>query len=399
MAFNLKNRQPAPPEEDEGIGNLPWDDIPEDTEIDNSPGEGESGESCPDDNPPMPIPDELADPTLLKSNTVATQSWVFRIFMCIWGWTKFFATKSLQVVNDIRASFIKACEVHADRLYTQKLTIIDNNGKPAEVFVHNGKLQINYPFEKVFFYPGSEKSGLKLREFFYKSHDIAKNFIGLNPYEILTNFVNISDVDYEVWKDRRCPFFCVADGEDQIVERTILISCPRTERITGITVLDENQNVLDRFLLPSGSMFRHVTINMPSFKPTGEDVEATRVPLPEEGPNVSYSQIHPFMPPFLKPPLPPCPCIHNGNVPPPPPGMGIPPELNQNIFEEDYLKNDNLFEDFVGESHESGNKIPAKNYDVVYEEYATKIYYNIPMSRKDFTVNRKQFLFVETMKV
>ena len=53
MAFNLKNRQPAPPEEDEGIGNLPWDDIPEDTEIDNSPGQGEEDESCPDDNLPM----------------------------------------------------------------------------------------------------------------------------------------------------------------------------------------------------------------------------------------------------------------------------------------------------------------------------------------------------------
>ena len=92
-----------------------------------------------------------------------------------------------------------------------------------------------------------------------------------------------------MWKDRRCPFFCIADGEDKIVDRTILISCPHTERILGITVLDENQVVLDRFELPRGSVFRHVTINMPSFKPSGEDVEATRVPLPEDGPYVPYS--------------------------------------------------------------------------------------------------------------
>ena len=54
-------------------------------------------------------------------------------------------------------------------------------------------------------------------------------------------------------------------------------------------MLDENQVVLDRFELPRGSVFRHVTINMPSFKPAGEDVEATRVPLPEDGPYVPYS--------------------------------------------------------------------------------------------------------------
>ena len=69
--------------------------------------------------------------------------------------------------------------------------LIDNNGKPAEVFIVNGKLQINYPFERVFIYPGAEKSELKLREFYYRNPDIAKNFIGLNPYEILTNFVDI----------------------------------------------------------------------------------------------------------------------------------------------------------------------------------------------------------------
>ena len=66
----------------------------------------------------MPVPPELADQTLLQSNTVATQSWVFKIFMSLWGWTKFFATKSLQVVNDIRASIIKAGEIQADRTYT-----------------------------------------------------------------------------------------------------------------------------------------------------------------------------------------------------------------------------------------------------------------------------------------
>ena len=102
------------------------------------------------------------------------------------------------------------------------------------------------------------------------------------------------------------------------------------------------------------------------------------------------------MPPFVLPPLPPCPLIHHGNVPPPPPGMAFPPELQQNIFEEDYLKDDNLFEDFVGDL-EAGHTIPKKKYDVVHEDYGTNIYYNIAMKRNNFATNRKQFLFVETM--
>jgi hypothetical protein len=36
---------------------------------------------------------------------------------------------------------------------------------------------------------------------------------------------------------------------------------------------------------------------------------------------------------------------------------------------------------------------------VVHEEFSTNIYYNIPMKRNNFTTNKKQFLFVETMKV
>ena len=344
----------------------------------------------------MPIPEELSDQSLGQSNTVATQAWVFRIFMSLWGWTKFFATKSLQVVNDIRAGFIKTGELQADKAYTQKLTLIDESGKPAEVFIKDGKLQINYPFEKVFLYPGSQNSGLKFREFFYKNADIAKNFIGLNPYEILTNFVDIRDIDCEVWRERRCPMFCVADGEDKIINRTILISCPHTDRITGLTILDENQNVLDRFNLPSGSVFRNVTINMPAFKPVGEDADPTYVPLPDQGPNVPYSQIQPFMPPFILPPLPPCPFINNSTMPNIPPGL--PAELGQDIFEEDYLKDDNLFEDFVGKP-DANVTIPKNRYEVVHEEYGTSIYYNIPMKRNNFALNKKQFIFVETMKV
>ena len=79
-------------------------------------------------------------------------------------------------------------------------------------------------------------------------------------------------------------------------------------------------------------------------------------------------------------------------MPPPPPGIPcpfvkppMPSALGHNIFQEQYLEDDGLFDD-EPEEHAEPTPMPEvqPEYEVKYENYSTDTYYNIALKKSDF---------------
>ena len=117
-------------------------------------------------------------------------------------------------------------------------------------------------------YSGNED--IQIKQFVYRSADIARNFVGLTPYEILLNFVPFESAEYKILNDKVCYKVCPADGENEYIKHTLLLQCGKFKRITGIKVVDKTGELCQRINLPRGKVLTKVTINMPLFQSIGD---------------------------------------------------------------------------------------------------------------------------------
>ena len=349
---------------------------------------------------PIAYPDEN---TIRKSNVVATQSWVYRVLKRFWDWTKFFATESMQVAGGLNAGRVSTCELQTEDAYATRLTLLDPNGRPAQIYINElGELKIDYDFRNVFVYPGS--GDLDIGKFVYRygmePEVIASNFVGLTPYELQLNFVKFESNCHKEFNGKSCNNLCTADGIEEQIDKTLLFTCPMTKKITKVYVVDvDGQPIGDPFidLSEDERTFRKMTINMPSFLEEGAEV-AQRVILPSEFPSLENGAFQPFVPPFLLPPKPPffCPPVKPCVVPP---GEMV-ESLGHDIFDENQpIASDDIFDDIDKDDESESDEAMhlTTDYEVVYEDYFTKTYFNLALKRSDFTKNQEQYLMVETV--
>ena len=333
------------------------------------------------------IPNEVVfDGQSNKPNVVATQSWVCKTLKGFWNWTKFFATQTMQVAGKLHAQSVSTQELKTNDAYATKLTLIDPNGRPGVVYINEqGELKIDYDFQDVFVYPGN--GDLDVKRFVYRTEDMAKNFYGLTPYETFLNFVPFDSFQHCEFNERICYKLCQADGADELIDNTLLFTCSHVKRIAAVKVLDDDGELVSTFLLPSDVNVRMLTVNMPSFAPSGSD-ESVKVKL-FSGSSISHENFMPFVPPFLKPPFHPVP------VP-----FFAPPKIlhpSDDLFEDENPIKDDIFDETPPQPPTGEPEIPQQNYEVVYENYGTDTYYNIVLRRSNFTKNVKQYLVVETV--
>lgn len=384
--------------------------------------------------PPVPTP-------TYDNNVVATQSWVKSMLDKFRDWTKFFATEQLEVGGTINAGRLKTVDLQTNDIYASRLTLLDPNGRPAQVYIdEKGNLQINYDFQDVFIYPGL--GDVEIKRYVYRygflPEQIASNFVGLTPYQTLANFVPYDATEAKKFNDKICFKFCEADGRDVLIDKTMLFMCNQTKRIVGIDVWDEYGELIPQkcIVLPTDKVYRKVTLNMPSFindipfpcphnhehcpehdKMHEQEHEAVahgedgtcgetqdgnlhpgrvttghihhgiaRVILPGDYPmSASGDEWEAFQPPYLNPCRPSYLWHPSPFVPPMPPHPY--PHLTHDIYE-----------DYGGLTCEAFNK-PLNiepGYKVVYEDYETNTYYNICLKRSYFLQNKKQFISIKT---
>ena len=316
------------------------------------------------------------------SNVVATQSWVFNALKRFWKWTKFFATESLQVAGGINSERVNTGELQTNNIYATRLNLVDPHGRAMTIRVNEaGELVKEYDFQNVFVYPGAGDGAVKMKNYVYrydKKRRMADNFIGLTPYETLLNFIPFHSQVTATVNDVVCPLICPADGQEKLVDWTLLFQCPSSHKITKLEIWDKDL-MLKREIPVEGTDVRNLTINMPAFKKIGEDEEVLHVALPIRG---GDGQTKPFIPPFLLPPKPPC-------MPHPPCPDIFNDEQCFPVDEDDLFNDDNAEE----------ATIPQGGYEVVFENYVEESHTNIILKNSDFAQNQKQFLHVKTEAV
>lgn len=382
MAFNIRNTNKRLP----AFGNQ--------TDIGQNEEEVSSGSGLLDVEPAV---DE-------KSNVVATQSWVFRVLKKFWGWTKFFATESMQVAGGIHAGRVKTCELQTNEAYATKLTLVDPNGRPGVIYINEqGELKIDYDFQNVYVYPGT--GDLEIKSFVYRygtdNEHIASNFVGLTPYELMLNFVDFGSNDYKTFNDQSCFKLCSADGKDELVDKTLLFKCPQTKKIVSVKIVDVDGQMVGEPLMeiPDDRNFRTLTINMPSFRDL-ESGKTQYVTLVGDYPTLGNGAFKPFIPPFLLPPKP------HFFVPPTKP-ITVPEEamqasLSNDIFDDQEVTvGDDIFENLgKEETDEQDFDEPislTSGYEVLFNSYSTGTYVNLALRQNDFEKNKEQYLVVETV--
>lgn len=425
MAFKIKKGKRIPNENDnEDVENTDTTDTgvtDEGSSDDGSSEDGGSDETEQTNNvypeihvvpPGFPLP-----PSILKSNVVATQSWVYRTLKGFWNWTKFFATQTLQVAGRMYAKKIKTLELQGDDIYAKRLVLLDPKGKPAIVWIdENGDLQREYKYEDVYLYL---QDGVEVKSYVYRFPEIITNFYGLTPIETYINFIPYQSNDTKELNGNTCPRLCEADEADEIIKETLLLRCNETQRIVGLKVLDSDGELLKRldFTPPDGVNVRRITVNMPCFKPAeGQEGETSYVVLPGEIMD-GNSQFRPFVPPFLKPPMPPpqfCPPTPPV-VPPVVKPIVVPPNLSPDLFDDkhiDELEDASwLFSDGnsgfnnIGTEQEGEEETPNQpfyiqpGYQVAYEPYHANTYSNVIVKRSDFDKNKEQYLALDLENV
>lgn len=341
------------------------------------------------------IPNEVVfDNAGTGSNVVATQPWVCKVLKGFWNWTKFFATQSMQVAGPLHADRVSTNELKTNDAYATKLTLIDPNGRPGVVYINEqGELKIDYDYQNVYVYPGN--GDLEIKKFVYRTDDIAANFLGLTPYETFLNFVPFESMTQTELNGRICQKLCQADGSEELVDHTLLITCNQLKRISSVKIVDSDGDLLTSIMLPTGNTIRMLTINMPSFKRNGSSGESAKVQLAAGANGTQPLSFMPFVPPFLKPPI--CP-IHNSPFVPPvftPPSDDLFDDDGKETYD-DLFNDDDLFAPAPQQAQGQSEEIPQQDYEVVYENYGTDTYCNVVLRRNSFQKNVQQYLVIET---
>lgn len=337
-------------------------------------------------------------------NFVATHGWVYGILRKLWNWTKFFATESMQVAGGIHAGRVSTCELQTNDIYATKLYLVDKNGRAMAIYIDDsGDIKYDYDYQDVFVYPGSGE--VDIRNFVYRygkdpysippDDNVARNFVGLTPYELLMNFVPFISNGQTELDDKTCYRLCAADGEDELVRRTMLFTCPANKKITEVRSFDRDGGLKQVYQVPLDRQYRRMTVNMPTF--VDEQGEKHYVQLPGDFPAIGGDAFRPFFPPFLRPPKP------HGFFPPPPPWMppGKYPDFpNNDIFNDEInpIPEDDFFQDLTKPDVDVVPNTPfdiKKNYTISYEDYELTTYFNIALKRSQFDKNKEQFFMVK----
>lgn len=316
----------------------------------------------------------------MDSNVIATQSWVSRILRRFCWWTKVFHTDVLHVSTETHTPYLKSDTIECNDIYAKGLTLVGENGAMVRLSVgEDGRLKISDTFCDVFVYP---TNNVFVREYLYRDHEkVAKNFTGLTEWQVLLNFVPFVNCRRVQHNGYTCQFLCRSDGEDDLVNHTLLFTMPPNKVAKDVVVVDEDGNEVKRFSLPEQDGIKQLTVNLPHFRDpnTGEIVNA---PLPKVDPTWTGTDTTAVFPSPI-PPLPPPSC--SGFVPPPASGT-----LPEPTYPGDDIFNDDPDVDY-------GQLDPDVDYEVLNEEYSTNTYYNIVLKRSDFPHAAKTlFLLVET---
>lgn len=328
----------------------------------------------------------------VNPGTVATRSWVYRILGKFLKWTKFFATESLQVAGGVNAGRVETTELKTNDLYATSITLIGKDGRTGVLYIDDlGQLKVDYDFHDVFVYPGQDKS-VSFKNFVYKygmeEDRIAANFVGLTPIETMLNFTPFKSGAYKMFENKVCYKFCIADGKDEIVDKTMLVTCPSTKKIVGLDVLDERGNVVkELYRVSDGKTYRKMTINMPAFRANADGAVTKYVVLPGDCPSIGEDNLVPFVAPYLLPPKPPW------FIPPAPPFMPpppFPPAAGHDIFDDDPVPDDTLFD---GDDTD-GQFMVDNGYTVVWENYERETYFNVVLKKGSFDTNLEQYIRV-----
>ena len=355
------------------------------------------------------VDSETATTNQIGKNKVATHSWVYNALKPFWNWTNFFVTKTLKVDEGAKIGSINTGEVQTNDLYTKRIYLVGKDGKTMAIYLdEEGNLVRDYDYEDVFLYP---TDGVSIRRFVYRygndpcsiptdAKAVARNFVGLTPYEILMNFVNYVSNGYTEYGGKTCFKLCEADGKEELVRKTLLFTAPTNHKITRVTCFDrESDEPTLIYEVPSDKTFKRMTVNMPTFNP--EVGDAAHVLLPGEFPAIGGDAYIPFMPPFLKPTKP------DGFLPPVPPFAPPPPwptYPTNDIFDDDEspVTDEDLYQDSSSSDQETTPSQPfdaGTNFTVSYEDYETNTYFNLALNKNKFAANKEQFLKVETQAV
>lgn len=399
MAFNIRKTKRLP-------GSSMTDDVDSINTVDSTTQVDSSGSEDPD-SPDAPSQDEDGGQggSAAGKNIVATHGWVYSTLKKFWNWTKFFATESMQVAGGVHAGRVSTCELQTNDIYATRLYLIDKNGKPMLIYLDEaGDLKCDYDFQNVFVYPGD--GNIDVKTFVYRygkdpysippDDKVAPNFVGLTPYEILMNFVpHVSNGSTDI-DGKTCYRLCAADGADELVGKTLLVTCPTTKKIVDVRSFDRDGGLTKIYEVPVDREYKRMTINMPTF--VDSEQTSHHVLLPGDFPAIGGEAFRPFFPPFLRPPKP------TGFIPPAPPFMppgAYPAFPNNDIFDDDAgpIPDDDFFQDITKPQTDVVPNKPVdvkSNYTVTYEDYELETYFNLALKRDRFEKNKEQFLMVTT---
>lgn len=324
-------------------------------------------------------------------NVVATQSWVRNALRGIMAWATSFRTGSLQVEGQTQSQTIITNAVRTSEIQTESLVLVDRDGKAMKLYVgDDGKVAVEYAFENVYLYPST---GIDVRCLYYTNErTIVDEFNGLTPEQVFMKFVEYTDVKTTTYDEVECPRLCLADGEDKLVDRTLMFTCGQNKLMTGLQICDQDMNLLATIPVPEGKAVRRLTVNLPYF------VDENEVNTFVELPKVSS-----------------CPCGGDTIVLPHFPGRRPNPslKLSADIFDDEVrLTNGGLdvgtpavtIEDCACGKPEQPH-LATQTTDEVLETdeigvrqgaYVTDAYSNLVLKRSDFKANKMQFLLVQT---
>lgn len=307
---------------------------------------------------------------------------MYRVLRGFWDWTRFFATKQLRVAGSLDAGRLSCPEIRANDIYATKFTLLDGEGRPAEIFIQDGELKVNYDFHDVFVYP---VDGINMLKYVYRYPKTIENFTGLTPYETYINFIPYESNETCRLDGKDCPRLCSANGKEiPVLPTPMLITCPTMKKIVRLQIVDEDGKAVKSIEIPErDDPTRLLTLNMPSFREAGTEI-VHRVQLPSSGSIDAYTR-NSVVPPYLRPAFP-CGCHH-----PPRPHLlpddlfndnPIPPD--DSLFDDDFDPNDGWIDfDTTG-----------RQFEEIYENYVTDTYSNMTLFKSDFETNKRQFLVV-----